>query len=248
MRKQPDMTKCTTQKPHAVKEPVKLCIEAGCNRKMLARSMCATHYSSWRRSQRLYTYECDHCGKQFTKDRKQAGEQVFCGRSCQASWLNIHKTSQQVASRRRNKYAKYSQELVPYVPPQKREMAPKQAVWRCVPCKACKTMFLTKNTHVTCSETCLIRWKKEKKHEYRLARRALKRSAYVEPVRRLELYERDGYTCHICSKPLEMDKKAPHPLSPTVDHVIPLARGGEHSMKNCKAAHFICNSRKGDRI
>jgi 5-methylcytosine-specific restriction endonuclease McrA len=30
-----------------------------------------------------------------------------------------------------------------------------------------------------------------------------------------------------------------------IDHVIPLARGGEHSYANAQAAHGPCNMRKG---
>jgi 5-methylcytosine-specific restriction endonuclease McrA len=30
--------------------------------------------------------------------------------------------------------------------------------------------------------------------------------------------------------------------------VIPIARGGGHTMTNIKAAHFICNSTKSDRL
>lgn len=32
---------------------------------------------------------------------------------------------------------------------------------------------------------------------------------------------------------------------PTIDHVIPLAKGGEHSWANVKLAHHSCNSAKG---
>jgi 5-methylcytosine-specific restriction endonuclease McrA len=38
-----------------------------------------------------------------------------------------------------------------------------------------------------------------------------------------------------------------HPKSKSFDHVIPLAKGGPHSMDNVKLSHFGCNSRKGAR-
>lgn len=31
----------------------------------------------------------------------------------------------------------------------------------------------------------------------------------------------------------------------TIDHIVPLSVGGEHSMSNCQLAHRICNSLKG---
>lgn len=36
--------------------------------------------------------------------------------------------------------------------------------------------------------------------------------------------------------------------APTLDHVIPLAKGGEHSRANVRCAHFICNSRRGANL
>jgi 5-methylcytosine-specific restriction endonuclease McrA len=37
-------------------------------------------------------------------------------------------------------------------------------------------------------------------------------------------------------------------MSASVDHIIPLVLGGEHSMANVQAAHLVCNLRKGDRL
>lgn len=69
----------------------------------------------------------------------------------------------------------------------------------------------------------------------------------MEPVDRLEVFQRDGWTCYLCDTELD---PASHPfdlLSATVDHVIPLSRGGEHSMANVRCACLGCNSRKQDR-
>jgi 5-methylcytosine-specific restriction endonuclease McrA len=38
-----------------------------------------------------------------------------------------------------------------------------------------------------------------------------------------------------------------HPLYLTIDHVIPLSKGGEHSPLNVQAAHATCNYSKGNR-
>ena len=35
---------------------------------------------------------------------------------------------------------------------------------------------------------------------------------------------------------------------PSIDHVIPLAKGGEHSWNNVMLAHRLCNSRKSDKV
>lgn len=76
-------------------------------------------------------------------------------------------------------------------------------------------------------------------------RNARKRKAYVADVNRQAIYERDGWRCHLCGKKVKRHAAAPHPLAPTLDHVIPLARGGTHEPANVATAHFLCNSRKG---
>ncbi|WP_410666040.1 HNH endonuclease [Amycolatopsis sp. lyj-84] len=53
--------------------------------------------------------------------------------------------------------------------------------------------------------------------------------------------------CQLCGKKVRTDVVVPHPLAATIDHVIPLARGGRHEMSNVQTAHFLCNSLKGDR-
>lgn len=79
-------------------------------------------------------------------------------------------------------------------------------------------------------------------------RDARMRGAFVSEVSPHEVYERDQWTCHLCAEPLDRDAQVPHPLAPTIDHVIPLARHGTHEPSNVKAAHFLCNATKRDQI
>jgi len=37
-------------------------------------------------------------------------------------------------------------------------------------------------------------------------------------------------------------------LAPVIDHIVPLALGGEHAHYNVQAAHFMCNSEKRDLL
>lgn len=77
------------------------------------------------------------------------------------------------------------------------------------------------------------------------ARRARVAAAFVEDVPLHALLERDGWTCGICEKPIPRDAVWPDRQSPSLDHVIPLSKGGEHSWANSQAAHLSCNARKG---
>jgi 5-methylcytosine-specific restriction endonuclease McrA len=54
--------------------------------------------------------------------------------------------------------------------------------------------------------------------------------------------ERDSWICHLCLKKVpQQPGKAKSPKGATVDHLIPLARGGEHVWKNVALAHRYCN-------
>lgn len=79
----------------------------------------------------------------------------------------------------------------------------------------------------------------------RRQRRARKIAAFVEPVYRRRVFERDGWRCQLCKRLVSKTASVPHPRAATIDHIVPLAEGGEHAMANVHTAHFMCNSQKG---
>lgn len=54
--------------------------------------------------------------------------------------------------------------------------------------------------------------------------------------------------CGICGQ--DIDYTLPHldPMSFTVDHIIPVIKGGPDELDNKQAAHRSCNRTKSDRI
>jgi predicted nucleic acid-binding Zn ribbon protein len=78
-------------------------------------------------------------------------------------------------------------------------------------------------------------------------RRARMHNAQVEEVDPLVIAKRDKYKCHICRKRVNMDLDVQDIYSPTMDHLIPISVGGDHTYANIRLAHRICNSRKGNR-
>ena len=63
-----------------------------------------------------------------------------------------------------------------------------------------------------------------------------------------EILERDGWRCQIpgCKRrQIRKDLKYPHPRSKSVDHIIPLAHGGDDTAVNKRAAHLGCNMARG---
>lgn len=55
--------------------------------------------------------------------------------------------------------------------------------------------------------------------------------------------------CGICGKSVDFSFKFPHPLSPCIDHIIPVSKGGHPSeLGNLQLAHMTCNRQKSDKI
>lgn len=79
-------------------------------------------------------------------------------------------------------------------------------------------------------------------------RRARQRGAQHERVERLKAFERDGWRCGRCGKKVNGRLKWPHPWCATLDHIVPLALGGDHTYENVQLAHWRCNNEKGHRL
>ena len=63
-----------------------------------------------------------------------------------------------------------------------------------------------------------------------------------------KLIKRDGLTCAICGLPCFYSGNYLADLYPTMDHIIPISKGGGHTWTNVQVAHRICNINKRDLI
>jgi len=66
----------------------------------------------------------------------------------------------------------------------------------------------------------------------------IKRPRHERKLTRLEVFNRDQYTCQYCGKETRQL---------TLDHVIPRYRGGEHTWENVVSACILCNRHKAGR-
>ena len=59
---------------------------------------------------------------------------------------------------------------------------------------------------------------------------------------RKALLNQEDPRCGICGQPIT------HPKTATIDHIIPLAKGGTNYRDNTQLAHARCNRKKGSNI
>lgn len=128
--------------------------------------------------------------------------------------------------------------------------------------KACSGAQRFFNFCSSCGELILDRANglcKECTHKAKEARHDAKRRARIDSqiidvdITNKKLYERDNGICYLCGGKCDWNDFeirngyfiTGH-MYPSIDHVIPLSKGGLHSWDNVKLSHKICNSIKRD--
>lgn len=184
-------------------------------------------------SSRKSPRDCETCGREFLSERGR-----FCSYACR-DFL----THQDARSKRM---------LVPFdgeptvctLPtrhPARQASAPrKPQVFVEGPCAWCGDRFLVLRFGSLaryCSSSCA----KE-------SSRARRGRFVVPPDVRLEIYERDGWVCQLCSDPVDPDLPTSDVWAATLDHVVPQSWTlvPDHRPENLRLAHRWCNSVRGD--
>lgn len=98
----------------------------------------------------------------------------------------------------------------------------------------------------TCGATrCqnIARWKTTVYRDGIAHKNYIRRSAVTggDAIKRSMVWDRDQGRCHIC-------KEQADPNDWHLDHVVPLARGGQHTWDNVAVSHAYCNLSKGARL
>ncbi len=75
-------------------------------------------------------------------------------------------------------------------------------------------------------------------------RRAKARAQGYEKYDRAAIYQRDSGCCRLCSKPIDLLLPSSSKFGFTIDHIIPISRGGGDVVDNVQSAHRDCNLRK----
>jgi predicted nucleic acid-binding Zn ribbon protein len=116
-------------------------------------------------------------------------------------------------------------------------------------CRECQVEFTPAygaKMRLFCSKPCR---RKSQKRVARHLRRARTYAAGAESFKSVEVFVRDGWRCHLCSRLTRPALRGTtHPRAPELDHIVPLAAGGLHTRANTACACRQCNNRKGAAV
>lgn len=108
-------------------------------------------------------------------------------------------------------------------------------------CRGCEELRATGIKHqVYCDSEC--------KRMYELSQRRLREQKLNQKTKgfKMKLYFRDNGLCGICKQTIDIALKYPDPFTYSIDHIVPLSKGGAHALYNLQPAHLICNTQKSD--
>lgn len=215
------------------------------------------------RSRRIRTnIKCEYCGKEFYPKEK---ETRYCSLSCSSKAqapekkIKLMKANAEVWEAFRREKERKKKEKQQEHETRKREAYinrlknAEQAEMNICTCEWCGEPFIAlRGIKKYCSEKCRAR-AQYKRGE--IARRMRIKKNNIDNVSLEELYKRDGGICHICGKQCRYEDYTvvneifiAGNYYPSIDHIIPLAKGGEHSYENVKLAHRICNTKRGAKM
>ena len=124
-------------------------------------------------------------------------------------------------------------------------------------CKICNKEYYNNNLSKYCSKLCAGKARRNMRVNVKDVKRLTKNGPADYSINLDRLIERDGDCCHICGGHTDRNDKWLHTDGktiicgnnyPSIDHVIPIAKGGLHRWDNVKVAHRLCNSKKRDKL
>lgn len=220
--------------------PTKKCTTVGCVKPLRARGMCSTHYNQQMTDRhKPRTTPCAWCGTPVTGSggggRKYGSA---CSTACRGHLYALSARAERKAS---------GTDIVHVPRTQRTDSRPRpthatRARWFAGNCYTCGTTYVSETTSITCSASCAVSKASADRAEHKHRRRARERAAYVAPVDRRTIYDRDDWTCWLCHLPIDRDADAQSDMAPSLDHMIPLANGGTHEPGNTRTAHRLCNA------
>lgn len=109
-------------------------------------------------------------------------------------------------------------------------------------CAGCGDKYVTTRASKNyCDRSC---------YQYHKDQRKRNSAAYLESNARQKfrnkVYLRDEGICQLCNEYVYLNVKYPDPMSPSLDHKIPISKGGTNALYNLQLTHLSCNIKRGN--
>jgi len=184
-----------------------------------------------RAARMLRSIQCVECKGAFTRPIRS--QRRTCSDVCRRLYLN-RATASALKRKRHALYPEQSKTLV------------------CQNTKCGKAFLRTFRTGTGKGKFCSLRCMKRAArrgrthHEQRARRAGVPCDYSVDP---LKVFARDGYRCRLCGckTPKHLRGKN-QPISPELDHIVPISAGGGHTWDNVQCACRTCNIRKSGKV
>lgn len=179
--------------------------------------------NSKNKQQKINTFDkvCSICHKVFstTKNNKK-----YCSDDC--SYQNVKNKAIMTAKKKRELDVVYYQKR----------------------CKECGKHFTsTRNKATFCSNECSCRFENRRKETTRRSR-IVKNGKVNWDISIERLIKRDGLKCYLCEEDVIIKVDSNHDYYPSIEHVVPVSKGGTHTWDNVRLAHRKCNYIKSDEL
>lgn len=222
-----------------------------------------------------YEYRCQYCGKIFQGEaQRKRHKYMYCSVSCRNKGVARQKVLKNIASAEsvpfviltckycntsfmdvgHGHHSLFCSKECSYNYYKRRTLEKRALSYKGVfrVCKCCGQSFelAYKKSKIFCSEKC------KKKYAREIARRNSKHrldgKIIDHDITLLGLAKRDHDICGLCGGVVDWNDYeiidgffVAGDNYPSVDHVLPISRGGMHEWNNVQLAHFRCNTLKG---
>lgn len=202
-----------------------------------------SYVSGYSDCESMVTIRCEKCGHVFERSMVtiRHGRKTICPecerKRIQEKENEKEKERQRLAAERKAKREQREHE----------KELDRIAKTRIVVCEECeKTFTTTRKNQVCCSQEC------SRKRSNRRKDKRISKEKYIDSdITTKSLFERDNGVCWICGGKCDFDDYEIRDgviicgdNYPSIDHVIEICNGGEHSWQNVKLAHRRCNSKR----
>lgn len=117
-------------------------------------------------------------------------------------------------------------------------------------CDLCGTEYTGSSKQKYCSRGCtaLASRSPERSNTASYKRRASLAQVATEFIDFEYVCRRDKWICQLCNTPVEQGLNRRDPYGASLDHILPIVRGGPHIYANVQLAHLRCNMKKNDSV